>query len=308
MLLPFPFSCRAPRILEGRRFGSSLRRAKDSIPLHQEAALSFPSHRRVLVRTLAVLLATLATSSARGDIINLVNSIQANVTQLVSIAYPNNPSVVLSQSNSDSSQGSSSLPLSVSYSDANIAGSASMVASKTLNVHNPNSAVLDFTTSSATNVSSLMNGWRPEFDPADAETVEFFTLTSSYSFRFHEQASAFNAGGAFGGAGGSGYFFSYAANAYVDLWGIGTLAQYGAVSRDVTLTGVLGPGTYVIATLSQTATGTDFVAGDSGNALGFAEQTLTLTSPEPASLTLLALGGAGVFGYAWRRRKVGERK
>jgi hypothetical protein len=256
----------------------------------------------VFVRTLAALLATLAASPARGDIINLINAVQTNQVGLLSIAFPNNPTLVMNQSNNDTSPGSSSNPLTASYSDANIAGSASLTANKTLNVHNPNSAVLDFTTRVTTNVSTLTSGWRPEFDPGDSETVEYFTLTSPYSFRLHEQASAFNAGGAFGTAGGAGYLFSYAANAYVDTWAAGVTAQGQTASRDVTLTGVLGPGKYEFVTLSETATNSGFLAGDSGNALAFAEQTLSLTSPEPASLTLLALGGAAVVGYGWRRR------
>jgi hypothetical protein len=196
------------------------------------------------------------------------------------------------------------LPRAVKQGSARADALNKYIAGKQLTVNSPAGAVLSFSNSAATNVSSLADGFRPFFVPARSETVEYFTLTSSYSYSLHEQVSDANTGDVAYIAAGSGYFFSYAQNTYIDSFNVDTLAQNGTASRDVTLTGILGPGLYIIATLGESDSLVPGVAGDSGTGFGSATQTLTLTAvptPEPGSLTLLGIGGA--LSMTWLRRR-----
>jgi hypothetical protein len=51
-----------------------------------------------------------------------------------------------------------------------------------------------------------------------------------------------------------------------------------------------------------TTVGNFNIASETGNAT-FTATTATTATPEPASLTLLGIGAAGLLGYGWRRKR-----
>jgi hypothetical protein len=138
----------------------------------------------------------------------------------------------------------------------------------------------------------------------DATNLEYFTLTSPYFFELHEQASASvtNSRTATMIGADQGYLFDYGRNAYVDSWSLASGGPGSTVSRDVTLTGVLYPGKYLLDNLAYADGVTTGALGSTGSQQAQAQQTLSLNAvPEPASLTLLGLGGMGFLAYRWRR-------
>ena len=84
----------------------------------------------------------------------------------------------------------------------------------------------------------------------------------------------------------------------------GSSSSYSTGPKVGSQSGTLLPGTYYLFAESYDY---DYVQNSGASASGSSGVELTMTfapvAPEPASLTLLGMGGLGLLGYGWRRRK-----
>jgi hypothetical protein len=258
-----------------------------------------------LLPGLLAALAALTGPPARADVINLTNGGQSNLIDI----YMADPSGnVLTRSftfNQDTSQGSSTLPFTGSYSDSFTSASASDQVSKNLAINNPAGGVLTFAASDNAQESTLTPGWVSQV-LARSTDAEYFTLTSAYRFTLHEQGVASLPTGSLGYASAGGYLSS-GSTTYAN-WAI-TQFDAGTLTRDVFVTGVLNPGTYIIGT-GGVAYGDTPGTLTTGYSQQSVQQTLTLTAvPEPASLTLLGVGSVlGLAGNWWATAEARRRR
>jgi hypothetical protein len=258
-------------------------------------------HGPLCVRLFLGLLAALAALTgppARADIINLDNDSQSNYVDIYVTDPAGNIYTRLLTSNHDTSQGSSTLPFAPSYSDQYTSASATQQASKNFAINNPSSGVLTFGASDNAQESTLTPGWVSQI-LARSTSVEDFDLTYGYYFTLHEQATVALPSGSIGYASAGGYLAS--GGTTYENWEISQF-DGGTLTRDVTLIGVLGPGSYTIET-SGVAYGDTPGTLTTGYSQQSVQQTLTLTIvPEPATITLVGVVGVFGLGYGWRRR------
>jgi hypothetical protein len=255
-----------------------------------------------LVRILSVLLAGLAVlhaASARAGITLGAGQLNnASNFNEVNPSIPGSATNVGTPSNSLSvfQPGSYNLPFSASYTDALITSSGSAQSSMTTQLQAPQIFQSD---SVAMTTTTLTPGWVGKCFTTSND-FQYFTLTNAYLFQLHEQAAVqtnsvdADAGGALVGPSGT-----------VTLWSLAAVGTNPS-SLDVTVGGLLGPGTYLLESSTKVASysSTDPAFTASSTAAG--QQTLTLTAvPEPGALVLLGTGTLGMLGYGWRRKHTG---
>jgi hypothetical protein len=189
--------------------------------------------------------------------------------------------------------GSYSLFTPTPYSDAQMTVSGSIQSNMTTQHNSPQ--IVQSGTTTLQNLAVAPGWFAKNFNVFNV--VQNFTLTSSYYYQLHEQGTAI-----------TNSEFSYVAgqlngpSGNVANWFLSGVLDT-PTSTDVTVSGLLGPGSYSLQFGSEVAAYSDFNPNYVASSSGFGTQTLTLTPvPEPASLAAFGVGALCLIGYGWRRR------
>jgi PEP-CTERM motif len=146
----------------------------------------------------------------------------------------------------------------------------------------------------------------PQFNPANGTlTSVSFALTGSGTYSSNSVLPELDPSGLVQFSGGSTAFgFSVLHNT-----GAVTINLSGSASGAATLAGVTGTGSVMAGVdLFDNSFNpfADTFETDNGGLSGTLTYTFTptvTTVPEPSSLTLLGIGGVGLVGYGWRKRR-----
>jgi hypothetical protein len=242
-------------------------------------------------------LAIFPASSVRAGPFSLGSGSVGNRTNFNELDLSTNTStrvdpVSVSQVNQPS--GLYSLTTQTSYSDNFISSSGPVQSGMTSQLNSPQ---IVQSTSANLSASTLTSGW---FNKSFLASNDFqsFTLTAPAFYTLHEQATV-----------STNSELSIVAGSIQGPSGVVTswsLSAVGSVpmTTDTTVTGLLGPGNYLLSFGSEVGSYAGFGQQFISNSEASGQQTLRLSpTPEPSSFGLASLAAGISCGIIWLRRR-----